>query len=147
VGAVVTPMAGAAGRPDALDVALCAPGSALGFQPLESEKPSRGRSQLIAHDAASGRELWTLRLRQPDFGCATAADGVVFTATFDGKVYAVGAEDGRVLWSASLRAGVNACPALAAGTLLVGAGVPTGRGARLELTAFRVGYPGSLTVR
>jgi len=53
-------------------------------------------------------------------------------------VYAVGAADGRVLWRASLRAGVNACPALASGTLLVGAGVPTGRSARLELTAFRL---------
>src|SRR5205823_13433987 len=138
VGAVVTPMAGAAGRPDALDVALCAPGSALGFQPLESEKPSRGRSQLIALDAPSGRELWTLRLPQPDFGCATAADGVVFTATFDGKVYGVDAHDGRVLWRASLRAGVNACPALASRTLLVGAGVATSSRSQLELTAFRV---------
>jgi outer membrane protein assembly factor BamB len=139
LGGVETPMASADGRLYVPVVDLCARGSAVGFQPLESLNPSRGRGELVALDAASGRTLWTLRLRQPVFGCANAADGVVFTTTFDGKVYAVGADDGRVLWSASLRAGVNACPALASGTLLVGAGVPTGRGARLELTAFRFG--------
>src|SRR5207248_3922928 len=121
LGGVETTMASAEGRLYVPVVDLCARGSAVGFQPLESLNPSRGHGELIALDEASGRMLWTMHFRQPVFGCATATDGVVFTATFDGKVYAVGADDGRILWNASLGAGVNACPALASGTLLVGA--------------------------
>ena len=139
LGGVLTPMASGGGRLYVPVVDLCMRGSAIGFEPLDHVNVAqRGRGELVALDAATGRKIWTLRLAQPDFGCATVADGVVFTSTFDGRVYGVDAADGRILWSASLRAGVNACPALAAKTLLVGAGVPTHGHAELELTAFRV---------
>src|SRR5207237_2492508 len=62
LGGVETPMASADGRLYVPVVDLCARGSAVGFQPLESLNPSRGRGELIALDEASGRELWTLRL-------------------------------------------------------------------------------------
>jgi alcohol dehydrogenase (cytochrome c) len=143
LGGVETPMASADGQLYVPVVDLCMRGSATGYEPLDGANVfRRGRGELLALDAATGRKVWTLHLPQPDFGCATVASGVVFTATVDGKVYGVDSGDGRVLWSASVRAGVNACPALAAQTLLVGAGVPTGRHARLELTAFRVGSVG-----
>jgi hypothetical protein len=38
-----------------------------------------------------------------------------------------------------MRAGVNACPAVAGDLLLVGAGVPLGPGSTLELVAFGLG--------
>jgi len=143
LGGVETPMASAGGRLYVPVVDLCMRGSAIGFEQLDSVKISRrGRGELVALDAATGREVWVLHLPQADFGCATAANGVVFTATVDGKVYAVDSGDGRILWSVSLRAGINACPALASNTLLVGAGVPTGRRDHLELTAFRTGSAG-----
>jgi outer membrane protein assembly factor BamB len=140
LGGVETPMASANGRLYVPVVDLCMSGSAVGYEPLERVNVSRrGRGELVALDAASGRKVWTLHLPQPDFGCATVANGVVFTATLDGRLYGLDTRDGRVLWRASLRAGVNACPALASGRLLVGAGVPTGPRAHLELTAFTVG--------
>jgi alcohol dehydrogenase (cytochrome c) len=140
LGGVETPMASADGHLYVPVVDLCMRGSAIGYEPLDRVNVfRRGRGELVALDAATGGKVWTLHLPQPDFGCATAANGVVFTATLDGKVYGVDAGDGHVLWSASLRAGVNACPALASHTLLVGAGVPKGRGYRLELTAFTTG--------
>ena len=139
LGGILTPMAIAGGRLFVPVVDLCMRGSSVGYEPLERVNVSRrGTGELVALDAATGAKSWTLRLPKPDFGCATVADGVVFTSTFDGKVYGVDARDGRVLWRASLRAGVNACPALASDWLLVGAGLPTGPGARLELTAFTV---------
>ncbi len=141
LGGVETPMAFEAGRVFVPVVDLCTRGSATGYEPLDRiDVPARGRGELVALDAASGRRLWTVRFPQADFGCATAASGVVFTATFDGTVYGIDAADGRVLWRAALRAGVNACPSLAGSTLLVGAGVPLRPGrSTLELTAFRVG--------
>jgi outer membrane protein assembly factor BamB len=140
LGGAETPMASDGTRLYVPVVDLCMNGSATGFEPLDRVNPlRRGRGELVALDQATGRKIWTLHLQHPDFGCATLADGVVFTTTFDGKVYGVDSSTGRVLWSTSLRAGTNACPALARGMLLVGAGVPTGRGSQLELTAYAVG--------
>jgi alcohol dehydrogenase (cytochrome c) len=64
------------------------------------------------------------------------ADGVVFTSTLDGEVYAFDTRDGTPLWSVHARAGINSCPAVAGNTLLVGAGVPLA-GSTTELTAYR----------
>jgi PQQ-like domain len=46
--------------------------------------------------------------------------------------------DGRVLWRARLRAGMNSCPAVAGDELLVGAGVPR-RGSVEELVSYAPG--------
>jgi outer membrane protein assembly factor BamB len=75
------------------------------------------------------------------FGCATAADGVVFTATFDGRIYGFDASDGATLWTARARAGINSCPAVAGDLLLVGAGSPYPglKHPDYELIAYRLG--------
>ena len=97
---------------------------------------ARGKGELLALDAATGRRLWTLRLPQSPFGCATVADGVVFTSTFDGRLYGVDVRTGSVLWRRRLRAGSNSCPALTSGWMLATAGVPRGLHSVFELTAF-----------
>jgi outer membrane protein assembly factor BamB len=138
-GGVLTPMAYADGKLFVPVVDLCMSGSAYGYESLEHvDVVRRGRGELVALDAATGRRVWDVRLPQPDFSCATAADGVVFTATFDGRVYAFDSRNGNRLWSATMPSRVNACPAVAADTLLVGAGVPKQGGVR-ELEAFRPG--------
>jgi outer membrane protein assembly factor BamB len=80
--------------------------------------------------------LWERRLPSPNFGCATVANDVVFTPTHDGRLYALSARDGTILWRATMRAGVNACPAVAGDLLLVGAGVRRSKGSVPELVAF-----------
>jgi alcohol dehydrogenase (cytochrome c) len=139
LGGVETAMALAGGRLYVPVVDLCMRGRSVGYEPLGRVNVGRrGRGELVALDAASGRVVWRLHLPQADLGCATVSDDLVFTSTFDGTVYGVDSTNGRVLWRSSLRAGINACPAVAQGWLLVGAGVPTSRGAHLELTAFTV---------
>lgn len=136
-GGVLTPMAYAEGRLFVPVVDLCMRGSATGYEALENvDVAARGRGELVALDAATGRRVWVRRLPQPVFSCATVAGGVVFTATFDGTVYGFDTRGGARLWSARLPARVNACPAVSGDTLLVGAGVPK-RGGTLELEAFR----------
>ena len=140
LGGVETPMASAGGRVFVPVVDLCMQGSAYGFEELEHvDVGARGTGRLVALDTATGRRLWTLRLPQPPFGCATVANGVVFTTTFDGRVYGVDARSGSVLWTAALRAGSNSCPALSSGWLLAAAGLPRERDSVLELTAFTTG--------
>jgi len=136
-GGVLTPMASAGGRLFVPVVDLCMRGSATGYEPLEGVNVTkRGRGELVALDAATGKRDWVRRLPQPDFSCATVAGGVVFTATFDGTVYGFDTRDGKELWTGHLPARVNACPSVSGDTLLIGAGVPK-RGGTLELEAFR----------
>jgi outer membrane protein assembly factor BamB len=136
LGGVETPMALAGGLVFVPVVDLCVAGGADGYVPLASVDVSSGRGELVALDAATGRMRWKDALPQPDFGCATAAAGVVFTSTFDGRLYGLDTSTGKQLWRAQLPAGINACPALAGDMLLVGAGVPLAKGDRLELEAF-----------
>jgi alcohol dehydrogenase (cytochrome c) len=136
LGGVETAMAYAAGRLFVPVVDLCGWGSASGRQSLATVDPARGRGELVALDAKTGRRLWDRRLPSPDFGCATVANDVVFTSTYAGVVYALAARDGRILWRAKMPAGVNACPAVAGDLLLLGAGVPRSHASRPALVAF-----------
>jgi outer membrane protein assembly factor BamB len=139
LGGVETPMAYAAETLFVPVVDLCARGSRYGYEPLDKiDVSGRGRGELVALAAANGRRRWMRRFEQPVFGCATVANDVVFTSTFDGRVYGLDTRNGDIVWRMSLPAGINACPSIAGSHLLVGAGVPR-RGARaLELLAFVV---------
>jgi outer membrane protein assembly factor BamB len=118
-------------------VDLCMRGSAVGYEDLDTVNVMRrGRGELVALDAATGARRWVRTLPHADFGCATVADGIVFTSTLDGSVYGFDTSDGATRWSARADAGINSCPALAGNTLLVGAGVPL-RGSTPELIAYR----------
>ncbi len=137
LGGVLTPMAYSQNTLFVPVVDLCMHGSATGYEDLEGVNVTkRGRGELVAIDALTGRHIWTRKLPQADFGCATVADGVVFTSTYDGTVYGLDTDTGATLWQAHMPSGINSCPALAGETLLVGAGVPKGK-STLELEAFR----------
>jgi alcohol dehydrogenase (cytochrome c) len=135
LGGVETPMADDGTHVYVPVVDLCVEGSAHGYVKLATVDVAKGTGELVALDNTTGRTAWTTHLPQPDFGCATAADGVVFTVTVDGTVYAFAASDGAQLWSLKLPAGVNACPSLAGDTLLVAAGIPGRKGGVTELAA------------
>jgi alcohol dehydrogenase (cytochrome c) len=135
-GGVETPMAYAGGDLFVPVVDLCMQGSAVGYEPLAGVNVGRrGRGEFVALDAATGVPIWARRLPQAVLGCATAGNGVVFTSTFDGTVYAFAEKTGKTLWDTRMPAGINACPALAGGMLLLGAGIPR-PGGRVELEAF-----------
>lgn len=136
-GGVLTPMAYADGTLFVPVVDLCMRGGASGYESFTKvDVRARGRGELVAVSGASGKRLWTARLPQPVFSCATVAGGVVFAGTYDGRIYGFDTRTGASLWTGRMRSSLNACPAVADGTLLVGAGVPRPGGVR-ELVAFR----------
>jgi outer membrane protein assembly factor BamB len=140
LGGVETPMASDGSQLYAPIVDLCMRGSAIGYENLDTVNfGARGKGELTALDEANGHPVWTDHFPQADFGCATLANGVVFTSTFDGKIYGINTSTGSVLWRASARAGINSCPALAGKMLLVGAGLPLNSKNLTELTAYEVG--------
>ena len=121
-GGVLTPMAYAEGTLFVPVVDLCMRGSAYGYEPLEkvdSQRPGEERARLVAlwTRRPEKKHIWTQRLPQPSFSCATVADGVVFTATFDGTIYAFDTRNGKTLWTTNRsRAELNACPKLSGRT-------------------------------
>ena len=125
LGGVETPMAYAAGRVFIPVVNLCFAESAFGSGALAfyGKDYSKGKGELVALSAATGRRIWARRFASPNFGCATVVGNVVFTATYDGNVYGLATKDGAVVFHARSRAGINACPSVSGRTLLVGAGV------------------------
>jgi alcohol dehydrogenase (cytochrome c) len=142
LGGVETPMAVSRGRVFVPVVDLCFPESAYGLSSVKfySTDYSKGRGELVALDVSSGRRLWTRRFPSPNFGCATVAGGIVYTATYDGRVYGLSARDGSIVRRARMRAGINACPAVAGDTLLVGAGAdhPDHPAPVFELVAYAI---------
>jgi alcohol dehydrogenase (cytochrome c) len=138
LGGVETQMAYADGRLYVPIVDLCVHGSATSYDDLDRVDLSQGRGRLVALDAATGKRLWERQFGSPVFGCATVADDVVFTSTYDGVVYALDAESGERLWSYRLRAGINGCPAVIGDLLVVGAGAPRPGGPAIipEVVAF-----------
>jgi len=142
LGGVETPMASAAGRVFVPVVNLCFRESAYGTSGLRfySTDYSKGTGELVALAASSGKRLWKRRFGSPNFGCATVVGGVVYTATFDGRVYGLSTVTGSIVARARMRAGINACPAVVGNTLLVGAGAdhPDHPAPVFELVAYRL---------
>jgi outer membrane protein assembly factor BamB len=105
---------------------------------LRERLPTSSDRQLanIEHVMLDKHDQRERRLPSPNFGCATVADDVVFTSTYDGVVYAFATSDGSMLWHTRMRAGVNACLAIAGDSLLVGAGIRRPNGDAPELVAF-----------
>ncbi|HZS25490.1 MAG TPA: PQQ-binding-like beta-propeller repeat protein [Gaiellaceae bacterium] len=140
LGGVLTPMAYASGRVFVPVVDLCMRGSSTGFPDFFRTNYASGTGELDALDAQTGARLWSHRMSSPDFGCATVAHDVVFTATYLGRVEALDTTSGRPLWSAREPAGVNACPTVSGDELLVEAGAePQGiRTPTPQLVAYRL---------
>jgi outer membrane protein assembly factor BamB len=136
LGGVETPMAYADRTLYVPVVNLCWQASSSGYLPLDRVDPSRGRGELVALDAVTGRERWARRFGRPLFGCATAVGGMVLTATLDGTVLGLDGRDGATLWRHHLENGVNACPSVAGDRLIVAAGIPSRRSAWGMLTVF-----------
>jgi alcohol dehydrogenase (cytochrome c) len=98
LGGVLTPMAYAAGRLFVPVVDLCSQESAITSKNAFARPPSQGKGAVYALDAATGKTAWEAHLGSAPFGCATVARDAVIVPTYDGRVVALAASDGRTLW-------------------------------------------------
>lgn len=132
LGGVETPMAFADGTVYAAVVNLPTEHSPTGYgaytgtQALEAanERTSfgEGTGELVAIDAATGEIQWTHDFDMDNYGGATVVNDLVFTATFDGVLYALDRETGEEVWSYQAPAGINAWPAVVGDTIVWAAG-------------------------
>ena len=134
-------MALADGRSSSRSSTSACSGSAYGYEPLDRVDVRRARQGRARRARRRDRHaaLDAAAARRPIFGCATVADGVVFTSTFDGTVYGFDTRDGLdALDGRSCAPASTPARRSPATLLLVGAGVPK-RGGVLELAAFGTG--------
>lgn len=98
-----------------------------------------GTGELVALDVASGRVRWTHPLRHSPYGAATVANDLVFTTTYDGRLWALSTRTGAAVWSAQLPAGSFATVAVSGDMLITAGNVALHEGQQPALVAYRLG--------
>jgi outer membrane protein assembly factor BamB len=96
---------------------------------------TNGVGEVVALDAQTGTEIWKVKPAGPLRGAPTLAFNSVYVMTQDNQIFALSADDGKLLWNESGSTGQTgvfgvAAPAAGAGTVI--AGYSTG-----ELAAYR----------
>jgi alcohol dehydrogenase (cytochrome c) len=124
LGGVETPMALNAGLVYVPWVDLCVKESSTGLS--GGLDFASGKGGLAAVDTATGKIKWKHAFPTLAVGAATIANDVVFTETYDGKIYAYNTQTGAVLWTAKAPNGINSFPAITKNMFIIGAGAPSG---------------------
>jgi len=102
---------------------------------ISSFNLSAGRGSLWAVDVNTGKTLWYKKFDTLNVGGATVVNDLVFTATYDGTIYAFLRDTGERAWKYKAHAGINGWPAVA-GDMIIW---PCGVGGSPELLALKLG--------
>ena len=100
-----------------------------------SDSFNNGNGELVALDVNTGNVLWDKQLPSLDVGGATVVNDLVFTATFDGTIYAFNATTGNQVWTYKGPGGINSWPSISGDTLVW----PVGLGSVPSVLAFKLG--------
>ncbi|MEX2598869.1 MAG: PQQ-binding-like beta-propeller repeat protein [Dehalococcoidia bacterium] len=82
-----------------------------------------GTGELVAIDVNTGVALWRAEQPSVNLGAATVVNDLVFTATYDGTIYAYERFTGEEVWSTEAPAGINGWPVIMEDTIIWPAGV------------------------
>lgn len=84
---------------------------------------TEGNGELVAIDVNLGKVLWYHKFDSINVGAATVVNDLVFTATYDGYIYAFNKDTGERVWKYRAPAGINGWPAVAEDTIVWPAGI------------------------
>lgn len=102
---------------------------------IKSFNLGTGKGELVALDAATGKMLWSKKFDSLDVGAATVVNDLVFTSTYNGKIYAFNKKTGEQVWTFQANGGINGWPAVSGDMILF----PVGQGKNPLLLAFKIG--------
>ncbi len=85
---------------------------------LKSLNFAAGKGELVALDVRSGNTVWVKNYDTLNVGGATVVNDVVFTATFNGIIYAFDKKTGEELFEYNATGGINGEPAVAGDTII-----------------------------
>jgi outer membrane protein assembly factor BamB/mono/diheme cytochrome c family protein len=118
-----------------------------GESEIEIEDESATSGEMVALDESTGKIAWKHRFKAIDFGSATYVNGVLFTTTYDGTLYAMNAKNGEVLWQSKLPTGTNAGITVAGNMIIAEAGVEgTSAAQHQAIVAYQLGGNGPSSV-
>ena len=100
-----------------------------------------GTGELDAIDITTGKILWTATFPAIDVGGATVVGNLVFTSTYDGKVFGLDRASGKQIWSWQAPGGVNSPLTVVGDTMLV----PVGISKSPTMVALKLGANGTIT--
>jgi outer membrane protein assembly factor BamB len=99
-----------------------------------------GNAEVVAIDINTGKILWDTHLSSVSFGSVTVVNDLVFTATYDGVIYALARADGHIVWTYQAPGGIIAWPAIVGDTIVW----PVGLGREPVMLALRLGAKGEV---
>jgi alcohol dehydrogenase (cytochrome c) len=111
------------------------------FSQVKSQQQdlNKGTGEVVALDVRTGRVKWDRKLPHSVYGAATVSNDVVFTTTYDGKLWALSTRTGEVAWTSQLPAGTDAPVVVAGNTLITAASIPLGPTDKPQIVAYRLG--------
>ncbi len=101
----------------------------------------KGTGVMVGLNQRTGKHIWTHSFASSPYGGATIANDVVFTTTFNGVLWALDTQTGKVLWQQQLSAGTNATVAVSGGYVITAASLPLTATQTAAIVAYKL--PGS----
>jgi alcohol dehydrogenase (cytochrome c) len=127
-----------------IPVTMSANGVAESSKALEAAI-AKATGEMVAVSQATGKLIWDDKLPSSPYGAATVTNGVVFTTTYSGYLYAFNAATGAILLKTPLSAGSNAPVAIDGDYVIAGAGVPSlSKNRHALIIAYKLGAKGKL---
>lgn len=111
----------------------------VSLAPAEASGPP---GELVALDAATGKEVWDAQFEGPAYGPPVVVNDLVFASSFEGIVHAIDVKTGGEVWSAQMPAGINGGIMASGDTLVVPAGIALEEGQLTKVAALRLGAEG-----
>jgi outer membrane protein assembly factor BamB len=93
---------------------------------------SKGRGQVVALDARTGKVKWQRRVPGQPLGGTTVVNDLVFTATLNGTIVALDRSTGKIVWRHRAPGGINGWMSVAGDTIVV----PVGNARPSRVVAF-----------
>jgi alcohol dehydrogenase (cytochrome c) len=100
--------------------------------------------EMVAVNVDTGKIIWDDKLPSSPYGAATVTNGVVFTTTYSGYLYAFNAATGAILLKTPLSSGSNAPVAVDGNYVIAGAGVQVPKTDKQLIIAYKLGARGKL---
>jgi len=121
-GGVLTPIACAQARLFVPVIEMSTNYSSTDYDRMSMFDFTKAKGVFIALDLVTGSVIWETEVPSPPMGGATVMNDLLVSSTLDGQIRILSAENGSLLMSFSLSAGINANPAIAGNMMIFPAG-------------------------
>lgn len=106
-------------------IVRCAPAVARGLVFVDTGETTPMDGHVVAYRVHSGKQVWKSHMADYAESSAAIANGVLYVGSYDTRLYAYDADNGKELWTSgwgTFDGGVSSSPAVSGGKVYVGVG-------------------------